>query len=257
MGGKEFIPYNKAKVEAWKVKLADDEKKAAEKAEKDAKKGGKAGKKDAKPKEEKKKEEKPKAPPAKKEEKKTEAPKAAAVSASAAGNAGIDYSYASAPEKILKLLNHCEGVLAKTRYIHGDQPTSLDNDMLADLKPHAANIHAHAYPHTFSWFGVVGRYSDAMRNNFPEVEVAKAAPAKKADDDDDMDLFGDDDDEEAAEAARQAAIDAKAKKSTKKAVIAMSLVMLEVKPLDDTTNLDNLAKKIFAEITQDGLLWKT
>jgi translation elongation factor EF-1beta len=28
----------------------------------------------------------------------------------------------------------------------------------------------------------------------------------------------------------------------------MSLVMLEVKPLDDQTNLDQLASKIFAEI---------
>lgn len=55
-----------------------------------------------------------------------------------------------------------------------------------------------------------------------------------------MDLFGSDDDE-AAENARQAAIDAKAKKSTKPPVIAQSLVMFEVKPLDDTTNLDELA----------------
>jgi translation elongation factor EF-1beta len=37
----------------------------------------------------------------------------------------------------------------------------------------------------------------------------------------------------------------------------MSLVMLEVKPLDDTTDLDELAKHIFANITQDGLFWKT
>ena len=37
----------------------------------------------------------------------------------------------------------------------------------------------------------------------------------------------------------------------------MSLVMLDVKPIDDQTNLDDLAKKIFAEITQDGLFWKT
>ena len=29
----------------------------------------------------------------------------------------------------------------------------------------------------------------------------------------------------------------------------MSLVMLEVKPMDDTIDLDALAKKIFAEIT--------
>jgi elongation factor 1-beta len=65
------------------------------------------------------------------------------------------------------------------------------------------------------------------------------------------DLFGDDDnDEESAAAAKKAAELAKAsKKKVKKEVIAMSLVMLEVKPLDDQTNLDDLAKKIFSEIT--------
>jgi len=37
----------------------------------------------------------------------------------------------------------------------------------------------------------------------------------------------------------------------------MSLVMLEVKPLDDQVDLDALAKKLFADITQVGLFWKT
>ena len=37
----------------------------------------------------------------------------------------------------------------------------------------------------------------------------------------------------------------------------MSLVMLEVKPLDDQVDLDALAEKVFATITQDGLFWKT
>merc|ERR1712086_150433 len=46
-------------------------------------------------------------------------------------------------------------------------------------------------------------------------------------------------------------------KKKKKEVIAMSLVMLEVKPLDDTTSLDDLAKRLFKDITQDGLFWKT
>ena len=66
---------------------------------------------------------------------------------------------------------------------------------------------------------------------------SKAAPAKKADDDMD-DLFGDDD---AAPAPKvKVAI-----KKKKKEVIAMSLVMLEVKPLDSETSLDELAKRIF------------
>jgi len=37
----------------------------------------------------------------------------------------------------------------------------------------------------------------------------------------------------------------------------MSLVMLEVKPLDDTINLDETAARIFSTITMDGLFWKT
>ena len=81
--------------------------------------------------------------------------------------------------------------------------------------------------------------------------------AKKEDDMDMDDLFGDDDGAD-AEAAKKAAEAAKAgAKKKKKEVIAMSIVLLEVKPLDSETNLDDLAKKIFSEITQDGLFWKT
>ena len=54
------------------------------------------------------------------------------------------------------------------------------------------------------------------------------------------DLFGDD-----AEDSKPAKIVVKKKK---KEVVAMSLVMLEVKPLDSDTNLDDLAKKCFNEI---------
>lgn len=62
-------------------------------------------------------------------------------------------------------------------------------------------------------------------------------------------MFGDDDDGD-AEAAKKAANAAKEKaKKKKKVVIAMSLVMLEVKPMDDQVNLDGLAYKIFNEIT--------
>ena len=72
------------------------------------------------------------------------------------------------------------------------------------------------------------------------------------------DLFGDDNEEDAEAAkAAAAAVKAAAGAKKKKEVIAMSLVMLEVKPLDDTTVLDDLAKKIFSEIIQDGLFWKT
>jgi len=93
------------------------------------------------------------------------------------------------------------------------------------------------------------------------------APAKKEesedeDDDDDMDFFGSDDEEEDAEAERVkaervAAYNAKkaAKVAQKGAVIAKSMITLDVKPFDDETDLDALAKKIKSEIVMDGLVW--
>lgn len=90
--------------------------------------------------------------------------------------------------------------------------------------------------------------------------VAAAAPAKKGGDDlDEDDLFGDDDEDDAA-AAKEAAAKAKAeaeKKKKKKEVIEKSLIILEVKPLDDTVDLDATAERIMAEIQQEGLMWKT
>ena len=127
-------------------------------------------------------------------------------------------------------------------------------------------------PHLTAWFerciglpsfikalGHVKMTDKAMKAWDPNAPVEAVeevkAPEPKADDDD-LDLFGDDDEDDAAAAAAAAAA-AKASKKKKKVVIAMSLVMLEVKPLDDTTNLDDLAKYIFANLTQDGLFWKT
>lgn len=70
-----------------------------------------------------------------------------------------------------------------------------------------------------------------------------------------MDLFGDDDDDGAAEAAKKAIADAKNKKKKEKPP-EMSLIIFEVKPVDDTTNLDDLAQRIFA-MKKDGLIWKS
>lgn len=91
----------------------------------------------------------------------------------------------------------------------------------------------------------------------PAAEGAKPQPQKQAkgkpeapkkeaakEDDDDLDLFGDDDEDTAA-AAKAAAEAAKAKKKKEKPP-EMSLIIFEVKPLDDTTNLDTLAERIFS-----------
>jgi len=91
----------------------------------------------------------------------------------------------------------------------------------------------------------------------PAAKPAKGGKkeTKKADDDD-LDLFGDDDEEDLA-AAKKAAEAAKAGKKKKEKPPEMSLIVLEVKPLDDTTDLDKLATEKIFKINKDGLIWKS
>lgn len=87
----------------------------------------------------------------------------------------------------------------------------------------------------------------------PKEEV-KAAPK----DDDEFDPFADEPEDEEAEAAKQARFKeiAKTAKSYGKVVIAKSIIIFEVKPWGEETDLDALAAKILA-IEKDGLQWKT
>ena len=161
--------------------------------------------------------------------------------------------------------NTLENKLKNQQWVGGQAPTSEDKDAFNAVKNE--DISPATHPNLFAWFCLVSKFSDAIRNSWTGGAAAggKGGKAKggkkdtKKDEVDEMDLFGDDDEED-AEAAKKAAAAAKEKAKDgkkKKVVVAMSLVMLEVKPLDDTTNLDDLAQKIFTEITQDGLFWKT
>ncbi|RNF01825.1 25 kDa translation elongation factor 1-beta [Trypanosoma rangeli] len=78
------------------------------------------------------------------------------------------------------------------------------------------------------------------------------APAKK-EADDDIDLFGDATEEETAALEAKKKKDAETKKA-KKEIIAKSSILFDVKPWDDTVDLEALAKKLHA-IERDGLLW--
>ncbi|RLN10713.1 hypothetical protein BBJ28_00015980 [Nothophytophthora sp. Chile5] len=106
----------------------------------------------------------------------------------------------------------------------------------------------------------------------PAKKAAAPAPAKKAaapakkevveeeeDDDDDDDMFGDDDeeDDEAAKALaakRAEAAKAASAKKEKKKPVERSQVVLEVKPWEAETNLEELAAKIKA-LPIEGLSW--
>ena len=216
MMGKEFIPYNKEKVAAWIKKVKEEEEEANAPKGKGGAKGGKdKGAKDqgAKAKEQPKKEEKKKG--------------------------GDKKANVTIPADAKKLLDECEAVLSKSNYMNGKLPTTLDTDTFVKVKEHQAHLTG-GHPHTMSWFGMIYRFSDAMKAKW-----AKAGGATKAADDD-MDLFGDDDEDDAAAAKAAAAAAAAKGKKKKEKPPEMSLIIFEVKPLDDTTSLDDMAKRIFA-----------
>jgi elongation factor 1-beta len=165
--------------------------------------------------------------------------------------------------------NTLEATLKNQQWVGGQTPTAADKDAFEALSK-AGMVNAETHPNTFAWFALVSKFSDKVKATWAAGGAPaaggkgkgkggkKEAPKKKDDDVDMDDLFGDDDDDgAAAKAAAAAAKAAKDGKKKKKVVIAMSIVMLEVKPLDDTTDLDKLAAKILAEVTQDGLFWKT
>ncbi|KAK3087834.1 hypothetical protein FSP39_011267 [Pinctada imbricata] len=89
----------------------------------------------------------------------------------------------------------------------------------------------------------------------------KPTPAATAngdddDDDDDIDLFGSDEEED-AEAARireERLAEYAKKKAGKKAIIAKSSLLLDVKPWDDETDMKVLEQEV-RKITCDGLIW--
>jgi len=164
--------------------------------------------------------------------------------------------------------NTLESTLKNQQWVGGQSPSAADKDAFEALSK-AGNISAETHPNVFAWFTLVSKFSDAVKKTWAAAAAGGAAKggkgkggkkeAPKKEEKDDMDdLFGSDDDDGAAAKAAAAAAKAKAQGGKKKKeVIAMSIVFLEVKPLDDTIDLDVLAPRIFKEITQDGLFWKT
>jgi len=121
------------------------------------------------------------------------------------------------------------------------------------------NIRADTNPNVFGWFCLVAEFAEAVRTSWKAAAPAKGGKGGKKEggkkggkseaiktDDIDLDLFGDDDEDEAAAAKAAAAAAAAKGKKKKEKPPEMSLIIFEVKPLDDTTNLDDLAQTIFA-----------
>jgi len=175
-------------------------------------------------------------------------PKAAAVKpvyAESASNAALD----------ARLVN--------SNWLGGAQPSQEDATVSAAIKAGSQDVPTLRYPNAFAWYCMASKFQPSR------TEAFAAAGAAAADEDEDMDdLFGEEDEDEAAAAEARdhaAMLRGKAFEAKKKAAAeaagkapleAKSLIIWEVKPVDDETDLQALGKRIIA-ITMDGLFWKT
>lgn len=143
-----------------------------------------------------------------------------------------------------------EEILANSSYLHGDVPSAQDHKVHKDL--HSAPCPA-TYPNLWGWYTFISQFSEAVRLSWPDLTPKAAEPEKKeaADDDFGDDLFADD--PNAEEEAKKIA-DSKA--SNKKAApVGKSNVVFDVKPVGSTIDLDQLAQKVFEQVTMEGLIW--
>jgi elongation factor 1-beta len=85
--------------------------------------------------------------------------------------------------------------------------------------------------------------------------AAKPAPAGSDDSDEELDLFGDATPEEQAAKEAKAKVVAEAKARTaEKTLLSKSMIVLDVKPWDDETDMAALEKHV-RSVEKDGLLW--
>ena len=157
--------------------------------------------------------------------------------------------------------------LSDKSYIEGFVPSQ------ADLVIFEALGKAPSSDHALRWWNQIASYTSdeqkafvGARKNVDQYgpQTQEQAKPEKADDDDDDDLFGDDSDDddsdEEEETEEQKAIREKrlaayaAKKANKKAVIAKSSLLLDVKPWDDETDMAEM-ERLVKTIVADGLLW--
>ncbi|KAK2964313.1 putative Elongation factor 1-beta [Blattamonas nauphoetae] len=145
--------------------------------------------------------------------------------------------------------------LGTNSYFGGVSPSAKDNEVFELIRGHGG------LTHVARWFRHMESFTSEERKAWKACAGAKAE-AKPAADDDDLDLFGDVDSEEerrqeeefdrrAKEA--QARIDAKNKAKGKNEA-AKSMLVIDVKPYSDETDLNALAKQIL-DIKIDGLVW--
>ncbi len=167
------------------------------------------------------------------------------------------------------MVDALEVKLAKDQWLGGQQPSAADREAIEELPvPPSPATH----PNVFAWWCLVSKFTPTVRASWagaaapkaakaaaPKKEEAKAEVKPAAAEEEEFDPFADEPEDEEAEKAkmeRMKEIAKTAKSYGKVGPIAKSIIIWEVKPWGEETDLDALAKKIL-EIEQDGLVWKT
>lgn len=125
---------------------------------------------------------------------------------------------------------------------------------------------AKEFPHVLRWAAHMKSYSEEERMAFPKkgkiCDFAPAASTIKAEDKpaakaETADLFGSDDESDDAETlAEKEALQARLeKKKNPKGKVEKSMVVLEIKPIDDESNMDYVKENLPKMVVMDGLSW--
>jgi len=150
--------------------------------------------------------------------------------------------------------------LATRSYIEGYTVSSSDASVLSQLK---SKVDGSKYPHVARWQNHISYFTPTVRSSWTAsvAGTSTAAAAEEEDDDDFITSLDDDEDEDGegedpaqAIIARKNAEREAAKRATKGVSNAKSSVILDIKPEDSDTNLDELLTQI-KEIQKEGLTW--
>jgi len=152
----------------------------------------------------------------------------------------------------LEVLN---AYLEDKSYIEGYTPSQADVAVYEAIKKAPVD----AYPHVQRWYKHIASFGNKLSSLPGQKKAASeygSAAVSAPEEDDDIDLFGSDEEEdeeaEKLKAERLAAYNAK--KALKPKPAAKSMVILDVKPWDDETDMVSLEKGV-REIAMDGLVW--
>ncbi len=152
--------------------------------------------------------------------------------------------------------------LAGNQWLGGQKLSAADRVCYEEIK--ATPPRAESHPNAFAWYSLVSKFSPEVQSKWtgdaviPAPAITKKVAAKvAAPAEDEFDPFADDPaaDAAAAEAMKAKGDAAKAAKA-KEAPVAKSIIVWEVKPWEEDTDLDALAAKILA-IEKEGLFWKS